>query len=89
MLASGPNGTLYVGVTRDLRRRLAEHRTGWSQFTNRYGVRQLVWFEAHESLSHAQQRERTLKHWKRQWKIDLIETLNPDWQDLTAQIPLD
>ncbi len=76
-------------MTRDLRRRLVEHRSGWSRFTDRYKVNQLVYFETHESLIIAQQRERTIKHWQRRWKLDLIESRNPEWQDLSAEIPFD
>ncbi|WP_281020150.1 MULTISPECIES: GIY-YIG nuclease family protein [unclassified Minwuia] len=89
MLASRRNGTLYIGVSRDLRRRLGEHRTGWSQFTDRYQIHRLVWFETHESVVIARQRERTLKHWKRDWKLQLIEARNPDWRDLAGEIPFD
>ncbi|MDF1720143.1 MAG: GIY-YIG nuclease family protein [Minwuia sp.] len=89
MLASKRNGTLYTGVTRDLRRRLMEHRAGWSQFTDRYNVGLLVYFETHESLIMAQQRERTIKHWRGRWKLDLIEARNPNWRELSAEIPFD
>ena len=89
ILASRRNGTLYLGVSRDLRRRLTEHRTGWSQFTERYHVHRLVWFEIHESVVVARQRERTLKHWKRGWKLELIEEYNPAWRDLAGEIPFD
>lgn len=88
LLASGRNGTLYVGVTNDLRRRVTEHRAGQSEFTRKYRVHRLVWFEMHESLVYAQQRERNIKHWRRRWKLDLIERANPGWCDLAGEIPL-
>jgi putative endonuclease len=83
ILASKPYGTLYIGVTNNLARRVYEHRKGTaSQFTKRYGVTRLVWFEAHETVPHAIQRETSLKRWKRDWKIDLVNALNPEWRDL-------
>ncbi len=85
ILASRRNGTLYVGVTRDLRRRLAEHQRGDVQgFTARYGVNRLVWFEEHDLVMSAVQREKNIKHYSRRWKINLVQALNPDWQDLTS-----
>ena len=76
-------GTLYIGVTSDLERRIYEHREGRSQgFAAKYGCTQLVWYEEHASIGTAIQREKTLKRWYRQWKIDLIETINPQWRDL-------
>ena len=84
MLASRRHGTLYLGVTSHLRRRLEEHRSGAGPgFTHTYAVHQLVWFELHDSLVHARQREKTLKKWKRSWKIALIEEGNRDWRDLS------
>ncbi|MCJ9429141.1 GIY-YIG nuclease family protein [Kordiimonas marina] len=83
MLASKPGGTLYIGVTNDIARRMEEHRTGQgSAFVKQYGVTRLVYLEAHEDVRIALQREKTLKDWNRQWKIDLIERGNPDWDDL-------
>ena len=83
ILASKPYGTLYIGVTNSLARRVYEHREGTaSQFTKRYGVTRLVWFEAHETVPRAIQRETGLKRWKRDWKIDLVNALNPEWRDL-------
>ncbi|AZU02904.1 putative endonuclease [Glycocaulis alkaliphilus] len=83
MLASRRNGTLYCGVTSDLVRRVFEHREGRaSAFTRRYGVNQLVWFEMHSMMDHAIARETHIKGWKRQWKLELIEAMNPDWRDL-------
>ena len=83
MLASRRNGTLYVGVTSNLPRRLFEHQHGLVPgFTSRYGVQRLVWFEEHDLVSAAIHREKRLKKYKRAWKINLIEALNPDWEDL-------
>ena len=74
MLASRPRGTLYIGVTRDLVGRVWEHRSGAVPgFTPRYGVERLVWFEVFDDVSAAIQREKTMKHWLRAWKIALIE----------------
>ncbi|MCB1411733.1 MAG: GIY-YIG nuclease family protein [Xanthobacteraceae bacterium] len=87
ILASGPGGTLYVGVTNDLVRRIHEHREGLAAgFTRRYNVKQLVYFEPHESVLAAIQREKNIKHWPREWKIDLIVRDNPDWRDLYDDI---
>ena len=87
MLASRQGGTLYVGVTSDLIRRVAEHREGAIPgFTERYGVKRLVWYEAHDSIEAAIRREKRLKKWPRAWKVTLIETANPQWQDLWAEI---
>jgi putative endonuclease len=83
ILASRRNGTLYVGVTRDLPRRIHEHRheiTGG--FTARYHVKTLVYAEEHPRAIDAIQREKNIKHWPRRWKLDLIEGMNPDWTDL-------
>jgi putative endonuclease len=83
MLASRPRGTLYIGVTGDLVRRVFEHRCGAVPgFTRRYGVTRLVWFEVIDDVRAAIQREKTLKHWLRAWKIALIERANPTWRDL-------
>ena len=87
MLASRPNGTLYVGVTNDLLRRCAEHRSGTiDSFTKRYRVKDLVWFETTPNIAAAIQREKTLKHWPRAWKIALVERQNPKWRDLYDDI---
>jgi len=83
LLASKPYGTLYVGVTSDLARRVWEHRVRAVRgFTARYGVDRLVWFEAHDSADAAMLRERQIKEWKRDWKINLIERDDPRWIDL-------
>ncbi len=83
IMASERNGTLYIGVTKDLIRRVYQHKTDTSPgFTSRYQVHNLVWYEhAHEMLS-AIQREKQLKNWQRAWKIRLIEQTNPYWSDL-------
>ena len=83
ILASQPQGTLYIGVTNDLRRRIEEHREGTaSVFTNRYGVTMLVWYEQFANIETAIQREKSLKRWPRDWKMNLIERENPHWTDL-------
>jgi putative endonuclease len=87
ILASKPGGTLYVGVTRDLVRRVYEHRMGLVKgFTLRYGVKRLVYFERYDTAIAAIQREKNIKHWSREWKIDLIVSMNPDWHDLYDEI---
>jgi putative endonuclease len=84
ILASRRNGTLYIGVTNDLIRRMSEHKGKLVPgFTRRYGVDKLVYF-AHASILEARARERTLKRWQRAWKVELIEKLNPQWRDLTG-----
>jgi putative endonuclease len=83
ILASKRNGTLYIGVTSDLIKRIWEHKNNMVEgFTKRYGVHQLVWYEVHESMESAIEREKRLKEWKRKWKLELIESSNPNWQDL-------
>jgi putative endonuclease len=83
LLASQRNGTLYIGVTNSLADRVYQHKAGMGgQFTRRYRVTMLVWYEAHESIVTAIQRETSLKRWPRRWKLDLIERFNPDWDDL-------
>ena len=87
IMANAPNGTLYVGVTSDLVRRVAEHRTGSLRgFTSQYGVKRLVYFESHDDINPAIAREKQLKKWRRDWKIDLIEQKNPHWDDLYEAI---
>jgi putative endonuclease len=87
ILASRPGGTLYVGVTNDLVRRAFEHREDLVPgFTKRYGVKMLVYYECHDSVAAAIQREKNIKHWPREWKIDLIVAMNPDWRDLYDEI---
>jgi putative endonuclease len=83
ILASKRNGTLYIGVTTDLTARIFAHRNGvGSAFTKKYGVKILVWYETYDMVSDAIQRETTLKHWLRKWKLELIEQTNPNWDDL-------
>jgi putative endonuclease len=83
IMASKPYGTIYIGVTNDLLRRASEHREGLIPgFTKRYGVKTLVWYEAHDGMASAIQRETSMKRWPRQWKINLIERDNPHWADL-------
>ncbi len=87
LLASRRNGTLYVGVTGDLVRRVHQHRTGaLGGFTARYGVTRLVWYEAHDDIAAAIRREKCLKRWRRSWKLALVERTNPDWRDLWDDI---
>ena len=81
------NGTLYVGVTSDLVRRVWEHREGvGSSFARRYGLTRLVYFEHHEDIRTAIQRETSLKRWPRTWKVRLLAAGNPDWEDLYASL---
>ncbi|MFY0398852.1 MULTISPECIES: GIY-YIG nuclease family protein [Brevundimonas] len=83
ILASRRNGTLYTGSTDDLLKRVAEHREKLRDgFTARYAVSRLVWYEAHNSRETAFLRERRIKEWRREWKLDLIERMNPEWADL-------
>ena len=83
ILASGMYGTLYVGITNDLIRRVWEHKNDVvAGFTREYGVHRLVWYEAHGSPSEAITREKQIKKWNRDWKVNLIQTLNPEWNDL-------
>jgi putative endonuclease len=83
IMASRRNGTIYIGVTSDLPKRVEQHRKGSIEgFTTKYGCNRLVWFEMHDDIEQARQRELQMKEWKRQWKLRLIEELNPDWNDL-------
>ena len=83
LLASKRNGTLYVGITSDLVKRIWEHKNGVVEgFTKRYGIHKLVWYELHETLHGAIAREKAIKEWQRQWKLQLIEKTNPQWRDL-------
>ena len=92
ILASGRNGTLYVGVTNDLVRRIWEHKNETADgFTKRYGVKQLVWFDSTTDVEGAIRREKTMKRWPRDYKLNVIEEMNPQWRDLyddlTSQTP--
>jgi putative endonuclease len=83
MLASRRHGTIYLGVTNDLSRRVWEHKTKvFKGFTERYGVDRLVWYEEYDDPSEAIAREKAMKKWRRNWKISLIEDFNPLWTDL-------
>ena len=87
MLASARNGTLYLGVTSDLVKRIWEHRESVIEgFTKNHGVKHLMWFEVHGDAIAAITREKQLKKWNREWKINLIQKENPDWRDLYADI---
>ena len=83
ILANGKHGTLYIGVTSDLVARTHRHREGLIKgFTNRYGISRLIYYELYEDMRSAIARERQLKKWNRDWKINLIEGANPNWVDL-------
>jgi putative endonuclease len=83
ILASRPRGTLYIGVTNDLVRRVYEHRNDFvGGFTAQYGVHRLVYYEVYDDIENAILREKRLKRWRRSWKIELIEKQNEDWHDL-------
>jgi putative endonuclease len=87
ILTNRPNGTLYIGVTADLVRRIWQHREGLVEgFTKRYGLKMLVYAEHHEDIRTAIQRETTMKHWSRAWKVKRILENNPDWVDLYDQL---
>jgi putative endonuclease len=87
ILANRRNGTLYVGVTSRLSGRLEEHKRGLADgFTRKYGIKQLVWCEQHETAEYAITREKQIKSWNRAWKIELIEASNPYWSDLSSSI---
>ncbi len=83
IMASQMNGTLYIGVTKDLIRRVYEHKNNLVEgFTKEYSVHLLVYYEIHNDINNAIQREKRLKKWNRAWKIELIEKENPEWKDL-------
>ena len=87
ILASRKHGTLYIGVTNNIMRRVWEHRQGrGSRFVKRYRVTRLVYAEPHEEIERAIQREKTMKEWPRAWKIKQIESMNPEWNDLYDDI---
>jgi len=89
ILTNCKRGVLYVGVTNDLVRRLSEHKGKVVPgFTSKYGLTMLVYYEEYSSILEARDRERVLKRWRRAWKFDLIEKLNPDWRDLTDDLAL-
>lgn len=90
LLANSRHGTLYVGITSDLLKRIGQHRDGtFGGFTAKYGVHRLVWYEAHSSVVAAIAREKRIKNWKREWKINLIEVANPAWDDLALAFGFD
>ena len=83
IMSNGKDGVLYIGVTSDLSRRIVQHREGkGSAFCRRYGLKRLVYAEEHDSIEDAIAREKAMKAWKRAWKIELIEAVNPAWDDL-------
>ena len=89
ILANKRNGTLYIGMTDDLVRRVWQHREGTIEgFTKAYRVRNLVWFEEHSTRASAFSRERQMKKWNRNWKLREIESSNPEWRDLWEQIAI-
>ena len=90
IVASRRNGTLYIGHTDSIGRRMIEHReAARAGFTARYGVKQLVYYEMIEGRTGAFSRERAMKKWRRLWKIELIERFNPGWRDLFEDLPLE
>jgi putative endonuclease len=87
IMASKKNGTLYVGVTSNPAKRVFEHKSDLVEgFTKKYGVHLLAYLETHEDMQGAIVREKQIKKWKRDWKIDLIESTNPNWQDLSGEL---
>ncbi len=90
IMTNRPHGTLYTGVTNDVGRRVWEHKDGIAAgFTKRYGLNRLVWFEVHEDVTLAIAREKAIKTWRRAWKVRLIESVNPGWDDLSERGLLD
>ena len=89
IMASGRNGTLYIGVTSELAQRAWQHREGLVPgFTRKYNCKLLVWYEAHDDIQDARLRELQMKKWKRQWKLSEIEKMNPNWDDLYLTLSL-
>ncbi|MCH7696253.1 MAG: GIY-YIG nuclease family protein [Proteobacteria bacterium] len=87
ILTNQQNGTLYIGVTSDLPKRIWQHKNKFVKgFTQKYGLDRLVWYEVHETMLSAIEREKAMKFWKRNWKINAIEVLNPDWRDLYEEL---
>jgi putative endonuclease len=87
ILTNKPNGVLYIGVTSDLPARIWQHKNKVVKgFTKKYGLDKLVWYETHEEMLPAIQREKALKSWKRQWKINAREEVNPSWRDLYLEL---
>jgi putative endonuclease len=87
IMASRRNGTLYLGVTSELAQRAYQHRNGMiGGFSKRYGCKILVWYEAHDDIQDARARELQMKKWKRAWKLEMTEAMNPNWRDLFEDI---
>jgi putative endonuclease len=87
MLTNQRNGTIYIGVTSDLIKRVWQHKNELAEgFTKKYQLHTLVWYEPHETMESAISREKSLKFWQRVWKVRLIEQLNPNWRDLYPEI---
>jgi putative endonuclease len=87
ILSNKRNGTLYTGVTSDLVKRIYEHKNNLVDgFTKKYSIHRLIWYEPHETAETAIIRERQIKKWKRQWKLELIERHNPQWNDLSETL---
>ena len=87
IMASGRNGTLYVGVTSQLPTRVRQHKLEtFEGFSKTYGCKALVWYETHASIDEAIKREKRIKRWRRDWKLALIEASNPEWRDLAAAL---
>lgn len=90
LLASGFHGTLYTGVTSKLVGRVWQHREQVTRgFTSQYGVKRLVWFEVHDMMKAAIGREKSIKRWRREWKVEMIERENPTWRDLAEDFGFD
>ena len=89
ILASRPGGALYTGAAGDLRQRVRQHRAkAVSAHTAAYDIDRLVWFEQHDTIDEARRREHSIKRWRRAWKDALINEVNPDWDDLSSDIPI-
>ena len=87
LLSNQRNGTLYVGVTSNLVQRIWQHKEGFADgFSKKYDLKMLVWYELHATMESAISREKTIKEWRRAWKLTLIEKMNPDWRDLYSDI---
>ena len=83
IMSNKPQGTIYVGVTSDVIKRVYEHKNAYvDSFTKRYNLKQLVYYEVHDDINEAIKREKQLKNWKRVWKVELIVKMNPNWNDL-------
>ena len=87
IMASRPDGAIYIGRTGNLAARVEAHRAGLSEHTAKYKIKTLVWFERYEEFETSLRRERAIKRWPRNWKNALITAQNPNWQDLTALVP--